>query len=112
MTPITNVGTITNAKDPFLYAVSPKLPNAGAVEYCPKYLNPIDGGTMNKNVLIAARTASAFGKSCGFSISEIKVGNRICGTHKNVIFNTAFIHATQSVPFCGNAYVLTSPSEG
>lgn len=35
------------------------------------------GGMMNKKKEIAARTASDLGKSCGFSISEMKVGKRI-----------------------------------
>ena len=68
---------MTNAKEAFLYEVTPKLPKAGAVEYWPKYLNPIAGGTMNRKAETPARTARDLGKSCGRSISEMKVGKRI-----------------------------------
>jgi hypothetical protein len=43
------------------------------------------GGTMKRKAEIPASTFRAFGKSCGLSISEIKVGNRICGTHRKVL---------------------------
>lgn len=36
MTPMMSVGTMTKAKDPFLKTSVPKLPKAGAVEYCPR----------------------------------------------------------------------------
>jgi hypothetical protein len=59
-----------------------------------------------------AKTARLLGKSCGFSISEMKVGNRICGTQRNVMLSTAFIAATNVVPAGGKAYVFTSPASG
>jgi hypothetical protein len=43
---------------------------------------------MKRKAEIPARTLSALGKSCGLSISEMNVGNRICGTHRKVMFNT------------------------
>jgi hypothetical protein len=112
LTPITIVGTITKAKEAFLYTTTPKLPNAGAVAYWPRYLNPIAGGTMKRKPDRQDNTARLLGKSCGFSISEMKVGNRICGTQRNVMLSTAFIAATKVVPAGGKAYVFTSPALG
>lgn len=67
---------------------------------------------MNSTADRHARTARLLGKSCGFSISEMNVGNKICGTHRKVMFSTAFIAATKVVPDGGNAYVLTGPAFG
>ena len=50
-----------------------------------------------------ARTASDLGKSSGFSISAMKDGNRICGTHRKVMLRTAFMHPTNVVPARGKA---------
>lgn len=58
---------------------------------------------MKRNVDTAPRTARAFGKSWGFSISEMKVGKRIWGTQRKVMFRTAFMQATQVVPGRGKA---------
>lgn len=67
---------------------------------------------MNKKAEIPVKTAKALGKSCGFSISEMKVGKRIWGTQRNVIFRTAFMHPTHVVPGSGKAYVWTGPAVG
>ncbi len=67
---------------------------------------------MNRKAEMAVRTAKAFGKSWGFSISAINVGNRICGTQRKVMFRTAFIQLIQVVPGRGNGYVLTAPAAG
>lgn len=39
---------------------------------------------MKRKAETPARTARALGKSWGFSISEMKVGKRICGTQRNL----------------------------
>ena len=103
---------MTNAKDAFLYTTTPRDPKAGAVAYWPRYLNPTAGGTMKSTADRPERTAKLLGKSCGFSISEMNVGKRICGTHRKVMFKTAFMAATKVVPDGGNAYVLTGPAFG
>ena len=95
-----------------MYETTPKLPKAGAVEYWPRKWNPMAEGTMKRMAEIPARTANALGKSCGLSISEMKVGNRIWGTQMKVMFITAFIQATHVVPGRGKAYVFTGPSVG
>lgn len=41
---------------------------------------------MKRNAEMPARTLRALGKSCGLSISAMKVGNKICGTHRKVLF--------------------------
>ena len=81
----------------------PKLPNAGAVEYWPRYRNPMAGGIINRMTDRAVRTARDLGKSSGFSISAMKVGNRIWGTQRKVMFKTAFMQLTQVVPGSGKA---------
>ena len=42
---------------------------------------------MNKKAEMAVKTARDLGKSCGFSISAMNVGNRICGTQRKVSWN-------------------------
>ena len=58
---------------------------------------------MKRKTEMAARTARDLGKSCGFSISEMKVGKRICGTQRKVMLRTAFMQFTHVVPGSGNA---------
>ena len=83
--------------------MTPREPKAGAVEYWPRYLNPMAGGTMKRKIEMPVRTASDFGKSWGFSISEMKVGKRIWGTQRKVMLSTAFMQFTHVVPGRGKA---------
>ena len=58
---------------------------------------------MNRKADMPVRTARDLGKSCGRSISEMKVGKRIWGTQRKVMFRTAFMQPTQVVPGRGKA---------
>ena len=58
---------------------------------------------MKRKMEMDTSTARDLGKSCGFSISEMKVGKRIWGTQRKVMFKTAFMQFTQVVPARGKA---------
>jgi len=58
---------------------------------------------MKRKKEMPVRTARDLGKSCGFSISAMKVGNRIWGTQRKVMFRTAFMQLTHVVPARGKA---------
>ena len=58
---------------------------------------------MNRKTEIPVKTARDLGKSWGRSISEMKVGKRICGTQRKVMLRTAFMQFTHVVPGRGKA---------
>lgn len=67
---------------------------------------------MKRNAERPVQMASDLGQSCGFSISAMKVGNRICGTHRKVFLSTAFMAATKVVPLSAKIYLFTRPCLG